>query len=106
VSLDDLKRVEVLQMLRNLVGADAVPPENSWDEGLRLACQAVVRAPGDIRAVRLEGAPFGVEMAIGSRLLGLMNHAETIAAEYGLRATVGQQDGTMHVRIERRTPRA
>ena len=101
MSLDDLDQPHLLQRLRNLLGLNLPPTPGSWDAALRLACQALVQAPGDVRAVRLDGFADG-HIPYGTRILHFMNRVEAIADEYGLHAHLDYRGGAPSVTLARK----
>jgi hypothetical protein len=101
VSLDDVSGPRLSRLIQGLVGAGAsAQPDAPWDETVRLSCQVLIRAGSELRALHLDG-PSVDELAVGTRLLHLMDRAKTIAREYGLQARIDGQHGHVRVTLQR-----
>ena len=100
MSLGDPDRPRLSHLLRNLTDTvAATPPDTPWDEAVSLGCQALLRGRGDVRAVYLDGGSVE-ELAVGTRLVHLMDRARTIAQEYGLQAAIHSERGRFRVTLE------
>jgi hypothetical protein len=82
------------------VTAERPAPEATWDMVLRQGCQLIADAGGQVTALRIEARSGTVDHNV--RLVDCLTQARGVAAEYGLRATVGYQKGHVSVTLRSR----
>ena len=77
-------------------------PPGQEDAALRLACQALVRAPAEVNSLRLDG-PAPLEHGDGRWLTTLIRRASRVAREYDLQSSVSYDlvRGQISVKVAR-----